>query len=224
MNLYERVKARTLRLKPSIKSAYMPYLELAGSAHLQALSDTYDMQLVESSKDPLLAKLAPPWLQRIAGPMLDAGDWYAMAILHEGDVVGRVWMALRVPHGPVNGVMNVRLANDEAYGFDLYIEPEHRRGDISNFMAYHCINELQLRGVKVGYTHLDCDNAPSVFWHAGVGFNTIQSYSYLKIGDRIHWKIPLSDSPRWGPVSRRGRHSEAPDERVDPFGNALLPI
>lgn len=202
----------------------MPYLDLPSASHRQALSENYEMRLVERSDDPLLGRIAPPWMQRLAGPRLDAGDWYAMAILHGSDVVGRVWMALRVPHGPFNGIMNVRLADDEAYGFDLYIEPAHRRSDISSFMADHCINELQRRGVKVGYTHLDCDNAPSVFWHAGVGFNTIQSYNYLSIGDRVHWKIPFSDSPRWGPVSRRGRHSEPPGERGDPFGNGLLPI
>ena len=155
MSLLERLKRKAEKYKPVIKSAYVPYLDLPAAEHKQALSEQYEMRLVESSTDPLLPKVAPPWLRKLAEPRLDAGDWYAMAILDGEEVAGRVWMALRVPHGAFNGVMNVNLADDEAYGFDLYVEPAHRRGDLSNFMADHCIAELQRRGVRIGYTHLD---------------------------------------------------------------------
>jgi GNAT superfamily N-acetyltransferase len=157
----------------------------------------------------------------LAAKYLDAGDWYAMAILDGDQVVGRVWMATRVDNQLLNGIMHVRLRDDEAYGFDLYIEPEHRRGSISSFIADACISELQRRGTRIGYTHLMFDNPPSVMWHHMVGFNWLQVYNMISIGERFVMKIPFSESPRFGPLSRRGRHSEEPPP--DPFGGALIP-
>ena len=44
--------------------------------------------------------------------------------------------------------------------------------------------------------------------------------SRLQIGPFIKWKIPFSEMPRFGPMSRKGRHTD-PDKKI--FGPPLFP-
>ena len=207
--------------RPRVGTAFLTYLDLEGSDVSQPLDDRYSFKVVESSADPLLGRFAPRWQRRFAGPRLDAGDWYALVILEGDKVIGHFWAALRPSNNPLSGAMRIRLRQDEAYGFDLYLNPDHRRGSIGTFVADATISELKLRGVRVGYTHVLFDNPASVLWHDSIGFNWVQMFNYINIGPRIWWKLPFSESPRYGPLSRRGRHNEADPQM--PFGGALIP-
>jgi ribosomal protein S18 acetylase RimI-like enzyme len=221
MSVVETIRRTLKDYRPKFGTAFLTYLDLPSSTHEQALDTSLEARVVESSSDPLLARFAPRWQQKVAGPRLDAGDWYALVILDGDTIVGHFWATLRTGRGLFNGMMNVSLQDDESYGFDLYISPEYRRGSIGAFVADTTIAELQRRGAKIGYTHLIYDNAESVLWHDSIGFNWVQVFNYFNFGPRIWWKIPFSESPRFGPLSRKGRHTQP--EPSPPFGGSLLP-
>ncbi len=44
--------------------------------------------------------------------------------------------------------------------------------------------------------------------------------NYVEIGPFIKWRIPFSDMPRFGPMSKKGRHQ---DPSKDTFGPPLFP-
>jgi ribosomal protein S18 acetylase RimI-like enzyme len=210
--------------KPSVGTAFFNYLDLvATEPEPVELAAGFHAEYVESSSDPMFARVVPRWQRRLAAPRLDSGDWYLMVLLDDDKVFGHFWVALRHTRGWFQGFPRVHLSDrgDEAYGFDLYLEPEYRRGAVGQYVAYLTITSLRDRGVSIGYTHVLHDNVPSIFWHHGVGFNWVQTFNYLNIGPRIWWKIPFSESPRHGPLSRRGRHTERDPQM--PFGGSYFP-
>ena len=223
MGIAERVKKAVADYRPKIGSGYLTYIDLfEADPEYVELDDTYTHEVVQSSSNPLFAKVAPPWQRRIAAQKVDAGDWYVLVIMHEGKVIGHFWATVRSTKGLLNGVMDVNLVDGhEAYGFDLYLDPDHRRGKIGNWVAWLTITGLRDRGVRYGYTHVLTDNVPSIFWHHGVGFNIYQTFNYFNFGPRIWWKMPFSETPRYGPLSRRGRFNDP--EPQDPFGGSFFP-
>ncbi len=221
-SLGSRVRAKLADYKPTIGSAYLTYMDLdATDPPGVEVDPSYSHALIESSDHPLFHSFATPSMRKVAAPRVDAGDWYAIVILVDDEVVGHAWFATRSERGLFSGVMNVRLRPEEAYGFDLFIKPEHRRGSLGSYMADIGIPDLKRRGFRYGYTHLLYENIPSMFWHHTTGFNLLQTYNYLRIGPRILWKVPFSETPRYGPISRRGRHNDP--ERKEPFGGSLFP-
>lgn len=182
---------------------------------------SYSHAIIESSDHPLFDSFATRSMRKVAAPRLDAGDWYAVVILVGDEVVGHAWFAIKPRWDLFSGVMNVRILPEEAYGFDLFIKPEHRRGSLGMYMADIGIPELRRRGIRYGYTHLLYENVPSMFWHHTTGFNIAQTFNYLRIGPRIIWKVPFSETPRYGPLSRKGRHNDP--EPKEPFGGSLFP-
>ena len=77
------------------------------------------------------------------------------------------------------------------------------------------------RRPRWGYTHVLMDNPSSVIWHHMFGFDAVQTVNCVNIGDRYWWKVPFSASPRFGPLSRHGRHDD--ESAADPIGSGLLP-
>ena len=223
MGITERIRRTLTDYRPRVGSAYLTYIDLvAADPEYVELDEHYTHAVVESSSDPLFAKVAPRWQRRIAAEKVDAGDWYVLVIMHDEKVIGHFWASVTSTRGLLNGVMDLELVDgEEAYGFDLYLDPEHRRGKIGNWVAWLTITGLRDRGMRWGYTHVLSDNVPSIFWHHGVGFNILQSFNYFNFGPRIWWKLPKSETPMYGPLSRRGRHSG--DDPADPFGGSFFP-
>ena len=208
--------------RPKVGTAFVTYLDLdATQAPEVELPPQFRDVLIDSSSHPLLPRFSPRWQRRIAGPRLDAGDWYAVAMLDDDHIFGHFWLTLRNGQGLFNGIPNLHLGADEAYGFDLYLDPDYRRGNMSLWAAKVTIDTLRSKGASIGYTHVLHDNPGSVLWHHGIGFNWVQVFNYLNVGPRIWWRIPMSESPRYGPLSRRGRHTE--DDPQLPFGGQMLP-
>jgi GNAT superfamily N-acetyltransferase len=223
MAILERVKTAVKGYRPEIGSGFLTYIDLPAAIPPPVdLDDRYSYKFVDSSTDPLLGRVAPRWQRRYVGQRMDAGDLIVLVIMHDDRVIGHFWLAFRTLPGLFNGVMNVELIEgEEAYGFDLYIDPEYRRGKIGNWVAWLIITTLCDRDVRYGYTHVLYDNVPSIFWHHGVGFNSLQTFNYFNFGPRIWWKMPFSETPRYGPLSRRGRYNDP--EPPDPFGGSMLP-
>ncbi len=222
------LKALLAEYKPYIGTAYLTYLDLPATEPPGSTKDSvYSHTVVTSSKDPVFQQIGTRSMRKVAAPRLDAGDWHAIVIFaevedaSEPEVAAYFWLAFRPQRGLFTGVVNVQLLPEEAYGFDLYVKPEYRRGSLGNYVADIVITDLKERGLKYGYTHLLYDNIASIFWHDGVGFNVAQVFNFFSFGPRIIWKIPFSESPRYGPLSRKGRYND-PDPKPA-FGGSLLP-
>jgi ribosomal protein S18 acetylase RimI-like enzyme len=223
MTRLERIRAAVAGWRPEIGSAYLTYFDVRAHAGREVVTDDrYELHEVVEPADPMI-DLLPRWQRPLARRHIGNGSWYHLVATdrESGEKVGHVWLTVESTRGVANGVMNVRLAPDEVYVFDLYIHPEHRRAALGNAMAQWLVETFVVKGVRWGLTHVLHTNAVSVMWHHSFGFNWMQMYNYVRIGERIWWKIPLSDSPRFGPLSRRGRYSS--DDPSDPFGGALLP-
>ena len=170
-----RLATATAAYRPHLVTAYITYLDLQkATAPDVELDASYTSVLIQSGDHPLLARFAPRWQQAVAAPKLNAGDWYAVAMLDGDRVFGHFWVTTTSLHGIANGVPNLRLGPDEAFGWDLYLDPEYRRGKIGLWAARITIETLRDMDKKIGYTHLVHDNAGSVLWHHGIGFNWVQ--------------------------------------------------
>lgn len=220
----ERMVSTVRGLLPRLESAYVTSisLEAHGDRAFEA-PDNYRMIEIASADDPMLS-WAPQWQRHLAAGPMERGEWMCLVAKdedHDGLQVGHVWLTLASTRSVGNGMLNVNLRDDEAYVWDLFIHPEHRRESLGNAMGQALIDTLIPRGIKWGYTHVLMENPSSVIWHHMFGFDVAQTVNCVNIGDRYWWKIPFSAAPRFGPLSRHGRHDQQPP--ADPMGSGLLP-
>jgi ribosomal protein S18 acetylase RimI-like enzyme len=221
---WDKFAATVRDLRPRISSAYVTYIRLADQVDRRFdIPERYRFHLADDAADPALA-FAPRWQRRLAAGPMARGEWFCLLAFDDeldGLRVGHVWVTLASTRGPLTGMLDVRLRNDEAYVWDLYIHPDHRKMSLGNAMGQRLIDTFVDQGVAWGYTHVLDSNTGSVIWHHLFGFSLYQMVNCIHAGDRFWWKVPLSDTPRLGPLSRKGRHNIDPPP--DPFGGGLLP-
>ena len=213
---------RLKSLRPKVQPAFVVYLEPTTNP-IELPDDDVEFREITASDDPLLPKICAAWQLPVAKAALDAGSWDVIVALKDGVPIGRIWESFDSVRHLSAGVPRVRLADDECFMFDLYVEREHRRSNVGMTMAHYFFEKYKPEaGSRVRYVYgfISHENGPSVLWHHSIGFNVVQTMNYLSIGERIKWRIPFSDAPRFGPMSRRGRHS---DPSVSLFGCGLLP-
>jgi GNAT superfamily N-acetyltransferase len=209
-----------------VVTAFVTYIDIPGKlgqlAALDPSTSRYRFHEITSSADPMLG-FAPHWQRRLCRTHMDAGFWYCLvAVDPETDAkVGHVWTTTESANGRLNGMLDVRLAPDEVYVWDLFIDPAHRNLVLSQEMGEALIRTFEARGKRWGLTHVRYDNAASVMWHHLFGFDAAQVVNFVQVGDRLLQKLPFGESPRFGPVSRRGRHSTL--DPADPFGLSFVP-
>jgi GNAT superfamily N-acetyltransferase len=218
------------RLRPHKGTAFLTYIDIpaklarAGEGEGVAVGEDaeYRFHEITSADDPELA-FAPGWQRRLCRTHMATGEWYCLVAYETatGAKVGHVWATTASTRGLLNGVVDVRLAPDEVYVWDLFIDPAHRRLGLSQAMGWALIHTFAARQKRWGLTHVLYENAPSIMWHHVFGFAWMQVFNYIHIGDRIWWKIPFATCPSFGPLSRHGRHDSA--QPGDPFGGALVP-
>jgi ribosomal protein S18 acetylase RimI-like enzyme len=211
-------------LRPKVSTAYVTYIRLGDQSERRfEIPERFRFHIVTDAADPALA-FAPRWQRRMAEGPMARGEWFCLVAFDDeldGLRVGHVWVTLASIRGPLTGVLDVRLRNDEAYVWDLYIHPDHRKMSLGNALGQKLIDTFHSRGIDWGYTHVLASNTGSVIWHHLFGFSVYQMVNCLHVGTRFWWRIPFSDSPRFGPLSRKGRHNTEPPP--DPFGGGLLP-
>ena len=214
---------RRLRsLRPKVQSAFIVYLRPGGNP-VDDVDPKVTISDVTSPDDPLIDAVTVPWQRERARKELAAGAWDIVVGVKDGEPVGRIWETWTSERARFSGVPRVRLSGDEVLMFDLFVAKAHRRGNVAMTMASYFFDKYgddSGSDVKYVYGFIDYENAPSILWHHSIGFNVVQTINYVSIGERIKWKLPFSDVPRFGPMSRRGRHTD-PD--VELFGNQLLP-
>ena len=187
----EGLKRRLTEYQPKVQSAFVVFVTPRESP-VQQVDDQFDMVIVNSADDPLLARICSSKYQlRNARKALAEGRWRILVALKDGEPVGRIWEALATERGLFTGIPRVRLAAGETFMFDLYVDREYRRSGIAMTMADFFFKQYD----------------PATM-------------NYLAVGPNIKWKLPFSDMPRFGPMGRKGRHT---DPSKDIFGLPLFP-
>ena len=141
-----------------------------------------------------------------ARPFLRRGDSGYIAIVDER-VAGWIWLSRTSHRDPWSG-FRIGLAPDEAYAYALWVEPDFRPKGVPRLLMTTLlaavVSDERLRRV---YGWVDQRNRESQMLLRLLGFADVQSMKRVRIADRVGLRLPLTDHPRFGPLSRRGRHN-----------------
>jgi hypothetical protein len=219
------IKKRAKQLKPHVQSAFIVYVTPRESPAAERVESEFEVVEVTSASDPLFAKVCAKWQQPWARGEMENGTLTIIVATKDGEPIGRIWESKAPFHRSLtSGVPRLHLAKDEFFMFDLFVEREYRRSNIGMTMADYFFRRYAPDEIgdtmKYGYGFISYENGPSILWHHSIGFNVAQTINYLAIGDRIKWRIPFSDVPRFGPMSRKGRYND-PEKEL--FGTAIFP-
>ena len=125
--------------------------------------------------------------------------------------VCKLWM---LTHSPLasekhQGVIPIKLARDEAYLLDLWTHPDYRRQAVALTLAYElsAVAHERYPYLRWVYTHAHKDNEISRHLMEDIyGCWQVQEVTEVQIGNYVD-VVPGSDSPKFGPFSKKGRHS-----------------
>lgn len=224
----EGLKNKLKEWKPKIASAFVVYVTpIASPVPPENIDHDFTIVEVNTPDDPILPKICATKRQlSIAKKATAEGRWNIIVALGpDGEPAGRIWETYGSERDLANGVPRMRLADDEFLMFDLFVERKYRRSGIAHTMADYFFRKYDPADpatpkMHCGYGFVDYENVPSILWHHSIGFQIAQTMNYLVIGPYIKWKMPFSEMPRFGPMSRRGRHT---DPSKDTFGPPLFP-
>lgn len=207
MSLNQRIQRKWREWKPVVVPTFVVFLNTDVTP---VVCEDNEFQIVEvnTPDDPLLPKLCPNRRQAaLAREAISAGRWSAIVALKDGEPIGRIWEAFGSETGFFTGVPRFRVADDEFFMFDLFVEREYRRGLVAFTMADYFFKKHPLATTSLTYAYgfVAYENSPSILWHDAVGFLIGQRVSMLHIGPYVKWRLPFSDSPSVGPLSRRNR-------------------
>ncbi len=126
--------------------------------------------------------------------------------------IGKMWLALRSPEAidAKSGMLPIRLAKDECFLFDLWVHEDFRRQAVGFTLAYEMGAAMDhidpaLRWVY-GYCHKD-NEASFMLMTKLYGMWPVQEMKEVEIGSFYVNMVPGSDTPKFGPFSKKGRHS-----------------
>ncbi len=215
------IKDRVAALKPKVVPTFVVSKVADKYPDVEA-DDTIRLQWVRSGADPLLATVATGRRLAFARKKIDSGAWSVLVAIKDGHSIGWIWQTTATEHGWTSGIPRVKLKSPgERFLFDLWVQREFRRGNVAWLMGEEFFRDCSADpDFDYVYGFIAYDNVASIMWHHSVGFTIVQTCNMLHIGDSIKWRIPFSDMPRSGPLSRTGRHN---NPEVVVFGPPLLP-
>jgi ribosomal protein S18 acetylase RimI-like enzyme len=138
------------------------------------------------------------------------------AALREGQVVGVVW-SVRPAESKLGWVhedlrwLRLRLADDEAYMFDMFIEPEHRGLAMCTALFRAGFRAMRARGVGNVKGYYVRDNKPALWMHRMAGYREVGRVHVRRILG-FTWSydyVPLAVAPA-GEPRPAGSGAEAP--------------
>ena len=102
------------------------------------------------------------------------------------------------------------MARDEMFLFDLWVHKDFRRHAVGITMSFEmgaAVDEFfpDIRWVY-GYAHTDNEASMNLMWLI-YGMWTVQTVKEYQVGSHRVGIVPGSDSPKFGPFSKKGRHS-----------------
>jgi hypothetical protein len=175
--------------------------------------DDFYFKVVFDPTDRHLVDLEPAQrLELMKGPFA-RGALVILAIHKPTDkAIGKMWLTSEssIPGDGRRGLLPIQLAKDEIFLFDLWVHEDFRRNAVGITMAYEmgaAVDEYFPNARWVyGYAHVDNEASMSLMWHI-YGMWTVQHIKEFEIGDYHVGMVPNSDHPKFGPFSKRGRHS-----------------
>ncbi len=216
------IRRRLEALKPVVVPTFVVFIT-ARESPVPSVDDEFQIVEVVRPDDPLLPKLVSSKRQlKVARQSIGSGEWEILVALKDGEPVGRIWQAMKTERRFFSGVPRFKMAPDEFFLFDLFVEKEYRRSSVAFTMADYFFRKYApgTTDKKYAYGFISYDNVPSILWHHANGFTICQTVNMLHIGEFVKWRLPFSDVPRFGPSSKKGRHTD-PDKEL--FGPALMP-
>jgi GNAT superfamily N-acetyltransferase len=159
-----------------------------------------------SAEDRTARQLVPQSRFKVVDSYLARGDRGYVATV--GDrFAGWIWRS-RVSHRDPWSGLHIRIAPDEAYAYAMWVEETHRQlglgGVLMSRLLYDVRDDPTISRV---YGWVDQRNREmQVLLRLMYGFTPVQRVLRAHL-PRVGWQVPWSDEPRFGPVSRVGRHS-----------------
>jgi GNAT superfamily N-acetyltransferase len=161
-----------------------------------------DAQAPERGREVLPADLHG-WAERF----LDLSDVGYLAVAG-GEFGGWVWLRQRT-HRDSAG-LTVRLAPDEGYAHSLWVPEQLRPAGVASVLVAAMLAGVRDEGrLRRVYGWVDRENRPSALLFRMIfGFSDVQKVKRFEVAYRWGGQVPFSARPRYGPLSRRGRHAE----------------
>jgi GNAT superfamily N-acetyltransferase len=150
--------------------------------------------------------LVPESRSKVVDSFLTRGDEGYVATV--GDrFAGWVWLS-RVSHRDPWSGLHISIAGDEAYAYAMSVEKADRERGIAGVLMSRLLSDVRNdRAISRVYGWVDRRNRKmQLMLRMMYGFTQIQRVWRVRV-PRIGWQVPLSDKPKFGPVSRVGRHS-----------------
>jgi GNAT superfamily N-acetyltransferase len=159
-----------------------------------------------STEDLRARELVPKSRSKAVDSFLSRGDQGYVATA--GDrFAGWVWLS-RVSHRDPWSGLHIRIAPDEAYAYAMSVEKADRELGIAAVLMSRLLSDVRSdREIGRVYGWVDRRNREmQLMLRMMYGFTQVQRV-WRAHGPRSGWQVPWSDDPKFGPVSRVGRHS-----------------
>jgi ribosomal protein S18 acetylase RimI-like enzyme len=124
-----------------------------------------------------------------------------------GEFAGWTWLS-RVSHRDPWSGLRIRVARDEAYAYATLVEEPYRPLGIAAVLVSRLLSDVQKDpAMSRVYGWVDCRNREAqALYRMMFGFTQVQRVRRVHL-PRAGLQLPWSDDPKFGPVSRVGRHS-----------------
>lgn len=119
---------------------------------------------------------------------LSAGENQCYGLKSRGEIVGYMWVDPRACR--FRG-LNIPLAEDEAYLFNMVIVRAHRGRNAAPFLRYACMKELAGSGRTTCISVTTYFNGPAIRFKAKLGAKIDRLYLYVELFGRWNrtWKL-----------------------------------
>ena len=215
MSLVKRVANKAKSKAPRFAKAVVLArpLPLIGEEKPPAGPDFF-FKIVIDPTDPHLAQVESPERLEMSKTFFARGGVVCLGIHKPTNrTVCKFWL---LAHSPLPsekklGIIPIRLAHDEAYLLDLWTHPDFRRQSVAFTLVYelaaYCCGERypHIRWVYC-YAHEDNEASLNLIKHV-YGMYPVQTVTEVAIGELYVDVVPGSDHPKFGPFSKKGRHS-----------------
>jgi hypothetical protein len=214
MALSDKVRSRVEQVKPRVTECviYARPLPLIADEKPPA-GDDFSFKVVFDPTDRHLVALEPAERLELMKPFFAHGGCVILAIHKPTDeAIAKMWLLTYapLPSDAKRGLLPINLAKDEAFLLDLWTHPDFRRQSVAFTLAYElgaAVDEFypQLRWIY-GYAHKD-NEASRNLMELIYGMWAVQEIKEVEVGNYWVNVVPGSDHPKFGPFSKKGRHS-----------------
>jgi GNAT superfamily N-acetyltransferase len=170
-------------------------------------TEAEDVSIRPISPENLAARdVLPKDQSKVVDSFLARGDRGYVATV--GDrFAGWVWLS-RVSHRDPSSGLRIGIAADEGYAYAMKVEKAHRQHGVAAVLMARLLSDVRSDPtITRVYGWVDRRNRKMQFMlRMMFGFTQVQRVWRARL-PRAGWQVPWSDKPKFGPVSRVGRHS-----------------